>query len=1108
LRSISSALLDYLKAKNKSLEYEQYIDFNGDNVFTTDEDISEYVKKVTVSKKLEGNFGVNVIDNATVTVINSDDTFSPKNTSGQYSGNVVPERYSQIKIGNNSEKVHLFDGYIEDIKPSYDKRTATIKLKDSLNQLKRDCPNKFYEGYKREDIIKEWLDIVGINYTADSIDSTITTINASFDGQQMLTAMQELAKSVWADFYIDNDTFYFRTRLSPDYNGEDTAIADFNLDVDSELSNTFKIKEEYSSKKLYNVVSLQSKPLIKQGRQPIWTGAKENSEVQEIYSGSDLVWDNEAQMYKLVLTYVPEDTQTEELTKNVPILEGSINVLDVENDVTYQLMTGIGDVDYVNGEIFFEDTTEKPAPTSSSYLQVAYQYHFNRVSANRSRDFLINLDNPSTDIENLNVLAKDINTLDYLSLSFYDWDLGDYTDTSADVYVKQEIFDDKKTVKVTITNNTASSIKLEGYIGDTDNTKSSMVLMGKPFKQSEVYEVTKADQNSIDNYGRNELQTIQNDYISSQEDMKRMAEYLLYKYSTPKSVLDVETIGLPFQLQDKIQVTQSNRDIDNEFVITEIKDDIKEGNWICKLKLEQAQASNWDYSDDGTPVLVGDGSTEVNYSIPSVVGNINATLITASSDNNVKVKVTWDSANEADIARYNVYRKPTGDTTYDYIGSVDTPTTAYTDATAEYNTEYSYIVTSVDNNGNQSRANNTTPTTITTRRSDTPLTPTIITNMFTDSIHLEWDNVGNVLYELRTDTNFGVDDNGLVYRGYENRYTNQNPSQRNYTYYLKSLNDNERYSDTYSTISVENIIPPTPATPTVTEFFERLWISPAPVSDNDLVGYNVYITNQDTQNTDTISVGVGQKVNYNASAGTTFDIQVSAVDSIGEGGLSSVVTATTNSVNDLTQFASDLRPVQIVDTLPTLPSGNYPSGATVYLTTDGELYTNNSGTWEVAGGAGEFSEMTGQITTTQIEDGAISTPKLQTNAVTANEIASNTITAGEISAGAISADEIASNAITADKVGTNQIITDSANIADATIDSAKIIDVSADKVTVGSSSTFEEGYNPQQVEQNAYDYADTVSKAKDKMRLKPSGAILFHFDGNVTSTNGIVAEVN
>lgn len=106
------------------------------------------------------------------------------------------------------------------------------------------------------------------------------------------------------------------------------------------------------------------------------------------------------------------------------------------------------------------------------------------------------------------------------------------------------------------------------------------------------------------------------------------------------------------------------------------------------------------------------------------------------------------------------------------------------------------------------------------------------------------------------------------------------------------------------------------------------------------------------------------------------------------------------------------------------------------------------------------AKLTGQITSTQITDGAISTPKLAAgavetanlaaDAVVASKIAAGAITAGKIAAGVVTATELAADSVVAGKiaagaivasaVGTNEIIAHTANIKDGIITSAKIGD--------------------------------------------------------------------
>lgn len=175
------------------------------------------------------------------------------------------------------------------------------------------------------------------------------------------------------------------------------------------------------------------------------------------------------------------------------------------------------------------------------------------------------------------------------------------------------------------------------------------------------------------------------------------------------------------------------------------------------------------------------------------------------------------------------------------------------------------------------------------------------------------------------------------------------------------------------------------------------------------------------------------------------------------------------------KFASGIEPVAIVAALPS-PSG-YTGPKTVLLTTDGKLYRYVAGAWTAAV---PTVDLVGQITSTQITDGAISTPKLAAGAVTASQIAANTITANEIAANAITASELAANAVVAGKVAAGAINATeiaasaiqavhlaansiavgtaaiqngaivNAMIADAAITNAKIVSLAASKITAGS----------------------------------------------------------
>ncbi|MEI5682362.1 MULTISPECIES: phage tail protein, partial [unclassified Mesorhizobium] len=123
----------------------------------------------------------------------------------------------------------------------------------------------------------------------------------------------------------------------------------------------------------------------------------------------------------------------------------------------------------------------------------------------------------------------------------------------------------------------------------------------------------------------------------------------------------------------------------------------------------------------------------------------------------------------------------------------------------------------------------------------------------------------------------------------------------------------------------------------------------------------------------------------------------------------------------ISKFASGIRPVEILGALPA--TGNF-AGRMVFLTTDGKLYRHAGSPSGAAGftAATAAGDLVGEITSTQISDGAISTPKLAAGAVVANSIATNAVTSDKIVAGSIVAGKIAAGAVSATEIASQSII--------------------------------------------------------------------------------------
>jgi hypothetical protein len=98
-----------------------------------------------------------------------------------------------------------------------------------------------------------------------------------------------------------------------------------------------------------------------------------------------------------------------------------------------------------------------------------------------------------------------------------------------------------------------------------------------------------------------------------------------------------------------------------------------------------------------------------------------------------------------------------------------------------------------------------------------------------------------------------------------------------------------------------------------------------------------------------------------------------------------------------------------------LPNTNNFDGRVVYRTTDGKLYryVGTPGAGGAFTSATAAADVTGQIVSTQITDGAISTPKLAAGSVDTGKLAANAVTAAKIEAGAITSAALVSTQISA-----------------------------------------------------------------------------------------------
>ncbi|MFW6377350.1 MAG: fibronectin type III domain-containing protein, partial [bacterium] len=731
-QDIPNILIDDSKKTTRKIDLDAFVDWNANRTFESEESIKDYILSLTIDRKLEGNnkLGISTVDRATITVDNSEGHFSPKNINSKWTDestsslNVLPTRKAKIKATiNDNDYVNIFSGIVKSIKPNFNDSKVSLTIDDEINLLQNiDCPDKFYYNESPEDIIKDWLDNIdyGISYidkngdmvrqilhediNGETIDDTFFVVNKNFNGKTMWEGIMELAESVWGRVYTNNGVLYFKTDLSPS-TSSDEAVEVFATDDRGGNENVFSISETYTSDKLYNEIEIVSNPYTVQPKQVIWTGAENISEIQEEYNSDDIDTDNKS----LQLTYVPDGETTEEPTNNVPIVPNSTSILDTTTGIEYTESDGISSIDYDNGVIYFSDTQDYPMPSSGVFLKVKYSYYFNKIVPNKTRHFFVDLDNPAIDITSISD-----------NLKAEDEDGNDITD---EISTTQEVQDNLNRIEISLTNNSTEKATL--YSDLNGNQYSNLILKGKPLKQNKEIRIVEVDQDSIDAYkGRFRL-TIQNDLINSEKRLRRIAQYLLWKYSTPKSKLKIETKGMfHLELGDRVQVVQEERDIDTHFIIKGIRDKFSDGCWDSELELEQAEPSAWEYNEKGTPVInARKESSEFDLEPPVDVTGFSVSLDGVSKTGTNRVKLTWDENKEVDLKEYYIYRKLNSESNWMFLKAVKKGTTEYIDTSIIYQGLYDYTITAVDRSDNQSSLTTSSVRTKYIRDTSAPETP-------------------------------------------------------------------------------------------------------------------------------------------------------------------------------------------------------------------------------------------------------------------------------------------------------------------------------------------------------------------------------------------------
>lgn len=786
-------------SSNRKVDLKIWIDWFGDGQLDEVGSADDEFLKLDLSREVEGDSGKAILDQGTLILDNSNNQYSPKSIASRfnvdmgdyYEFNVIPNRGIMIDISvNGSEFKHYYGGIISSIDNSYDNSKVSITISDEMGILQNfQAPDKFYIKEDAKNVIEDLLMDTPIDYDSEKVDDLNFSITYNFKEEgTIFDALKLIAGVVYGKFFVLENTLNFINYKQLDQVNKES-IKTLN---DSEILNE-NYQETFSSEDLYPRVEVISKPYNinsdSSGLEVIWTGTESNSNINEEYNADDI------SDKSLQLTSTKENG-TEIDTRNVPIVEGSLTV-SFDNK-TYSLGYGIDNINYEEGIITFEDSSEYPQPNGS--FTVEYSYSLLSIAPGKSKEIIAEYEYPSIDIQDIketlyyqgvapeseieyNSETHTFNNVSYhrdisdsgtitrysdeyelpegtqtieadmkLSQYAYDykwaWDAGskavdrecevhligddevigllgtatkhrdnhitsdpisipegvekiklrfsftrnvekksgftafsptitigtksknveDEPDVS--VSVKQYDFSNNKKTRLTFTNNSDSTAIL--YSKYKGKKYDNLLLVGRPLKQVDEYEVVEYNQDADESFGfsTNTL-TINNNLFTSERRITELANFLIDDLAYPKIKLNVDIKGRGYlDLLDKITFEREESDIDNEFLIYGIEENFNDnGEWNQTLELVQARTSEWVFDSEGIVSIdkSKSGISEPTVDRPSQIEDLSLSLKTIEGGNSGYpiIKVTYTGNKETSY--YNIYLRRGISGSWEYI---------------------------------------------------------------------------------------------------------------------------------------------------------------------------------------------------------------------------------------------------------------------------------------------------------------------------------------------------------------------------------------------------------------------------------------------------------
>jgi len=390
-----------------------------------------------------------------------------------------------------------------------------------------------------------------------------------------------------------------------------------------------------------------------------------------------------------------------------------------------------------------------------------------------------------------------------------------------------------------------------------------------------------------------------------------------------------------------------------------------------------------------------------------------------------------------------------------------------------------------------------------------PDTPTSLSGEFVWDVRFEWDSMPYAeKYEVEVDPD---GESMYVITTSNNSYRITSPSTRQYDVRVRAFNQHGESSE-WSAPHTESKAAPSPPEPpisNVVSFFKGIR-AVIEASTSSGVLYHVVEWSW-SGNTEERRVNAGDRVMLEADTGKEVSIRVKAVDVVGAGDWSSTEVESTATLDDVAEFAATLKPPDLVDELPALPSDDYPEGSLIVWTEDKKLYKNVSDSWTDDFDHDELTVFQNIVASTIIA-GAVGATEIAAGAITAEKVSVTEELAAEFTqfkytiVDELDASEIDVTNLNADNITTGSLNAERLQIGDflkaedgaLTVDyidasDVDVINLDADNITSGTIAT-------------EFLRVGDTDKHPSFANAKPPEGKLWYFDRSLMSTCGIKPE--